>query len=565
MTAKNVSSNEGEEHPIGVILSGATTSEAVCQLLETAEQGDIREGMLVIVKAGGHDILARVSQIIPYNEFYTEGDVWSEARRKGLPIPIDVARRYEICKLELLMQIGSSQLEVRYPPYPGEEVYKIDPIKHLKKIFHVEYGAPSYVWFGTLSGYKDLPVPLNVENIPMHFAVFGVTGSGKSFSVGALIERLSSIPTDNKKQISYPIIIIDAHGDYIDYVEYVRAGRQLGDVGWVKRYVFPESYLADLGKRRKSSLTEPIGVNLDSISQRELAELIVMFYKGTLEGSELAVEGLGNLFEEMKDRGYNSRHDLILRHYKNLVAHLDELNEDIISRPTKKAIARALETFRTIEEKHKLLSTSSDLKENDFVDKITKEGGMVIIDFSADGAPGVDLKTKQFVMAYLATLLFEQFTNYKIRREDRYLLMIIEEAQNFIPDRSYPLGTSLAHSKLSAIATQGRKFGLSLCLVSQRPSFVDRIVLSMCNTFLIHRVSPEDVGFVKIVSGGLPSSLVTRLTNLPTGELIITGQMLPTPFPLLISVQEKHRIVQHTIGRTNVAKTLSDLRWKVER
>jgi DNA helicase HerA-like ATPase len=161
-------------------------------------------------------------------------------------------------------------------------------------------------------------------------------------------------------------------------------------------------------------------------------------------------------------------------------------------------------------------------------------------------------------MTYLASLLFEQFTNYKIKREDRYLLLIIEEAQNFCPDKTYPVSSSLAHAKLSAIATQGRKFGLSLCLISQRPSFVDRIVLSMCNTFFIHRISPEDVNFVRNVSGGLPPSLVPKLTTMSQGDLIVTGQMNTVPFPLVIHVQERQ--VKHTVGEINVCENLAKLR-----
>jgi DNA helicase HerA-like ATPase len=163
-------------------------------------------------------------------------------------------------------------------------------------------------------------------------------------------------------------------------------------------------------------------------------------------------------------------------------------------------------------------------------------------------------------MTYLATLLFEQFTQYKMRKEDRYLLFIIEEAQNFCPDKSYPISSSLAHAKLSAIATQGRKFGLSLCLISQRPSFVDRIVLSMCNTFFIHRVSPEDVNFVRSISGGLPPSLVPRLTTMSTGDVIITGQMVTVPFPLVVHILESDRKVKPTIGKTNVCERLAELR-----
>jgi DNA helicase HerA-like ATPase len=545
---------------VGVILSGSTTSEATCQLLESAERGNIKEGMLLLIESQGRKILARVAQIVPYNAFYTEGDAWSEARRKGLPIPEDVARRYEICKLDLLMEIPRS--EVRSPPQPGDWVYKVDPKAHLREIFGVSLQDPRHVWIGTLSGYENdpLPIPLYVENIPMHIAILGVTGSGKSFTAGALIEKLSEIPVRDGKSASYPMIIIDAHGDYTDYADYVEGGGVLGKVGWVKRYVFPKALLENPYLRRKKNV-RPIGVNLDLILHRELAEIIVLYYKGTLEGAELQVDSLEALFNYMIDKGYSNVQSIFLHHFNDLIQGLEELAKATgMHHSTKAAVSRALNSFKVVEDQYRLLSTDSGLKRIDFVDEITNKGGIAIFDFSADGAPGVDLKTKQFVMTYLATLLFDRFTQYKMKKEDRYLLLIIEEAQNFVPDKSYPVSSSLAHTKLSAIATQGRKFGLSLCLISQRPSFVDRVVLSMCNTFFIHRISPEDVSFVRTACGGLPQSLAMRLTTMSTGDVIITGQMLPLPFPLLCHILESDRKVEPTIGKTNVCERLAQLR-----
>ena len=112
---------------VGIILSRSTTREAICQLLEQSERGDIREGMLLLVEASPHQrkLLCRVSEIVPYHDFFTEGDPWSEARRKNLPLPEQVARRYEVCKLELLAELPGSN-EVTIPPHPGDYVYRIE-------------------------------------------------------------------------------------------------------------------------------------------------------------------------------------------------------------------------------------------------------------------------------------------------------------------------------------------------------------------------------------------------------------------------------------------------------
>lgn len=82
----------------------------------------------------------------------------------------------------------------------------------------------------------------------------------------------------------------------------------------------------------------------------------------------------------------------------------------------------------------------------------------------------------------------------------------------------------------------------------------------MCNTFFIHRISPDDVSYVRTATGGLPSSLETRLTRLTQGHMIVTGQMNKLPFPLMISIPKTDRIVPHPMGTTDVISTLKKLR-----
>ena len=549
--------NEHEE--IGVVLSQSTTQEAVCQLFEEAERGGIREGMLLLVEASPNKrrILSRVAEIIPYNDFFTEGDPWSEARRKKMPLPHEVARRYEICKLELLVEFPYRK-DVTIPPHPGDKVYRIDPTAHQKDIFGVAEGDKGIIWYGAQAGYEDQhsPVPLNVEQIPMHIAIFGVTGSGKSFDTGALIERLVDIPIGSGDRLSFPLVVIDAHGDYLEYAEH-GLNSPLGAVTKVTRYVFPEAYL-DAKRKTPRQDVQMMGINLDLLPVRDLADLIIQFYGGA--GSELQIYGLERALKELKESGWKLQ-EVLSSSVREVERKLDDFQRiKEIHAQVKGAIRRALSKFTEETAKFKLLSSRSPLQDVSWIDALTQHGSIAIIDFSADGAPGVELPMKQLVMTYLASVLLNTFRDYKIQGRNRYLLFMIEEAQNFCPDTSYPIGATLARDKLSAIATQGRKFGLGLCLISQRPSFVDKIVLSMCNTFFIHRISPADVSFVRIVTGGLPSALANRLTRLSQGEMIITGQMPTVTFPLVVKVREQDRSVDHPAGRIEVVKYLEQAR-----
>lgn len=542
-----------EGTPVGVILTGSTTQKATCQLFQSSEKGGIREGKFLLIKSGPgkRRILARVASIIPQNEFYTEGDAWTEARRKQIEIPGQLARQYEVCELDLLAEMpGAKTLVV--PPYPNDKVYEMKLPEQSEEIFGLPSKSEGIIWYGTLVGYEKAPIPLNVENIPMHVGVFGTTGSGKSYDTGALIEQLVQIYDREDKILSFPVLIIDANGDYVDYVKYFETKKKFGAAATVTRYVFPKS--PELSKHG----VKPIAIDLNLVSKRELAEAIVLYYSGG-EKNELQINGLERLVAYMEDSSFISEgnYQSIFTDSEKFEKATESLKDLGLHAATAAAVLRALEKFVDIEEDYGLLSQEPKLDKS-FVDNLTKNREIATIDFSAAGAPGIAPTLKQFVMSYLASVLFRVFTEYKMEGKERYMLWIIEESQNYCPNlATYNIGYSLAREKLGAIATQGRKFGLSLCLISQRPSFVDQVVLSMCNTFFIHRISPEDVPFVKRVTGGLPSSLERRLTTLENGELVVSGQMLTLPFPMLIRVPP--RLVPQTTGKTDVLGSLRRL------
>ncbi|MEM4318158.1 MAG: ATP-binding protein [Candidatus Nitrosocaldus sp.] len=545
---------------IGVILSKATTKMSKCQLLETSEKA-IHEGMLVKIIHDKEEILANIVDITTYNEFYTEGDAWSESRRKQYPIPSDVARQYVICELEHIGKLPGIT-EVTSPPSAGDKVYKVDLQNDRNSIFGNDIDSRGgIVWFGSLFGY-NMPVPLEVENIFMHMAIFGTTGSGKSYTTGALIEKLTKISLNDKKgYFSLPILIIDANGDYLDYVEYIQqsTNKKLGVCEEIIRYVFPKSAAAP---HIASKTIKPFSIDLNALSRRELAEMIVYYYSGG-ELNELQVNGIERIIqqmEEMADIKENMYHDIFTQRDLFNIA-LERLNElkaaNQIHSQTAPAIERALKKFREIDDSYGLFSAINKLDEQ-FIDGLTTRRKIAIIDFSADGATGIPLQLKQLVVSYLSTILYNKFTEYKRTKKNRYMLLIIEECQNYIPNlQTYNVNYSLAREKLSLIATQGRKFGLALCLISQRPAFVDPVVLSMCNTFFIHRISPDDQIFVERACGGLPSHLKKRLTTLERGVVIVTGQMTNRlPFPLLLRIPKRE--VSHTAGSISMLKYMEE-------
>lgn len=570
-------SKKENEEIIGTVLSGATTTKAICQIKQEAERGAIKEGMLVIVrshtKEGSKSILARVEAIQPVDESYEPGGFLTEAIRKGMQIPSDVSRKFEIAELDLLFEVGKGEgrHEVRYPPLAGDSVLLIKDVKVLAPdIFGIKPDDVT-LEYGTLVGYEDLPVMLDVQALPMHTAVFGITGSGKSFNVGALIEKLSIIKMKNEEgqeiEKHFPIIAVDPNGDYVDYWNHFIVNGKLGAYPKVIRYVFSTSGLRSAlpvkWKNDPMQFVKLFNVDLNEFkdSPRQLAEAIIVYYAGDITGRELQASALGALLKYMIDD--RKIQDLnVLFTNKNLYDTLVSLVYNppagiSIASQTQSAIERQLDTFRRdlISEGYGLIGKTTEPFKRSVIDNLVKEGGIAVIDFTVVGAPGYPIYLKQFIVYYIAYILFKRFVEYKTKEaQQRSLLFVIEEAQNYCPNLAeYRIGYSLARDVLQQIATQGRKFGLCLCLLTQRPSYVDPVIISMCNTFFIHRIAPGDESFVKRVTGGLPASLQRRLTRLDRGNVIITGQAIKSGMPVLGHIRKGiDRKVEQKAGEIDI-------------
>ncbi len=556
--------------PVGYVLSGATSTSLSFQLTRNGEER-IRENILLVVRSRKKLMyLIRVDQIRPVSQLYSENSPFVIARREGLSLEFEreIDKFYMIADASVLGELTSSGLsESHTPPLPGDPVYLFDTKKDIEKLYGIKPGDPGFIWIKSVLGYADLPLPLNLEMITMHMGIFGVTGSGKSYSTGVLIEKLSDIPagkSDDGKDIrvALPTIVVDANADYLDYYEKFAKEHKLGSYVKVIRMVFPHSM------KIKRPFTRKITINMAGFNPREIAELIIAYKTGGIgDLPELQVSGLERVLSELRDELFEDLTDLFtasnIRYIYEKLESLSHGKEAIIHPATARAIRTAVDKFyNDIVKKYKLVSKKPSIDEK-FIEEIVNNPSLVIIDFSPRGAPGVSQPLKQLVIAYLAKLLYDKFTQYKIRGDEKYLLLLIEEAQNYLPSKNYPVSASVARSYLSLIATQGRKFGIILGLVSQRPSFLDPVVVSMINTFFIFRISPEDVNYVMKLSGGLPESLRKRITRLPRGTAVVTGQMNKLGIPVIIKFEK--RTVKHEMGSTNVLGILKKIYMEIEK
>ncbi|OLS18918.1 MAG: hypothetical protein HeimC3_48560 [Candidatus Heimdallarchaeota archaeon LC_3] len=551
---------------LALILSAPDTSLVQAQVINVSNSSNngyrrIFEGKYVQInrRTKNDEILGRISKIIPYNSFYNVGDAWTEARKRGLTLPTGISRTYTVIEIDLL-RILKGAYSIDIPPLPGDLVYELSE-DSLRSMFG-DFNNQPWIPFGHIIGYPNVQIPLLVNNITQHLAIFGTTGSGKSFNAGILFQELSRIRFKNHF-VPFPILLIDAHGDYTAFKDHckIQATENFDEnksllFDDVIRFSFPLAFEGS----NEDHYDKKIGLNLGELGIRNVAEIILIFHRGTLEGSEQQVASLEIALTGILDKEDISEENMNKfftsdQRFDDLVNFIEDYDSTVMHSSSKSAIIRALRNFRQeIERTHKLLSVNSELTKQGWIDKLVNKENpkFYIIDFSSQGAPGASQQVKQLVVAYLATRLFRQFMNYSVKKKRKYILFAIEEAQIFCPSQQFSSSAKLTHKILFDIATQGRKFGLSLCLISQRPSFLDSNIVSMCNSFVIQRIAQDDIPFVLKVTGGLPTSVKNRLTNLPTGQAILTGQLIPTPYSLICKIPKSQRIVSHQTGTVNI-------------
>jgi DNA helicase HerA-like ATPase len=98
-------------------------------------------------------------------------------------------------------------------------------------------------------------------------------------------------------------------------------------------------------------------------------------------------------------------------------------------------------------------------------------------------------------------------------------LTVVEEAQNYIPSTREGTEETPSLSTLRKVITEGRKLGVGLILITQRPSRVDETILAQCNSFLVMRlVNPKDQTYVRSVMENLPESDARMLPGFGPGQ-----------------------------------------------
>ncbi|WP_109808350.1 ATP-binding protein [Sphingosinithalassobacter portus] len=399
----------------------------------------------------------------------------------------------------------------RYP-VPGTEVFPVST-GDLRQMYAADERAN--IEIGNVYPTKNIRAALYVDSmLGKHFALLGSTGTGKSTAAALILHRICQLAPQGH------IVMIDPHGEY---GAAFRNSGALFDVGnlampyWLMNFEeHCEVFLTSSGSDRQ--------VDADILGKCLLAakaknRLAAEIPKMTVDAPiPYLLSDLSNLIQlEMgkMDKATDSAP------YLRVKAKIDEIKAD----------PRYGFMFSGM-----LVSDSMA----SFLARIFRLPGdgqpISIIDVS-----GVPSEITSVVVAVLSRMVFD-YAIWSRGEAQRPILLVCEEAHRYVPNERNADGSSVGRI-LSRIAKEGRKYGVSLGLITQRPSDLAEGVLSQCGTILTMRLNNDrDQAFVRAAMPEGARGFLDSIPALRNRECIAVGEGVATPVRLLFdSLDEDKR------------------------
>jgi DNA helicase HerA-like ATPase len=345
-----------------------------------------------------------------------------------------------------------------------------------------------------------------------HLAILGSSGSGKSCTVSSILQKVSVYPDTN-------IIILDIHNEYSNAFPEVSQHLNIAELElpyWLMNLAeLQETFIDDRDENAATQLTvfKDLIVSSKKGKNPELAEILTVDTPVYFDLAEVRAKIQYYDTEKISGLGAGTKEGPFYGKFTRFLVRLDSRLND----------PRYAFMF-----KPKEFIKSATFKE--LLGKIfgrTQESRITIMDMS-----GVPFDIVNTIVSLLARLTFD-FNFWNASRRDFPILLVFEEAHNYLPSGGGTAGA--ARRTVERIAKEGRKYGVSCMIVSQRPAEVSETILSQCNNFVILRLTnPVDQGYVGKLMSDTFSGLIDTLPSLRQGEALIVGEAIPMPLRVQI-------------------------------
>lgn len=448
---------------------------------------------------------------------------------------------------------GEFSRGISQSPTTGDKVNMVTNLD-----LEIIYGGDSTknsIEVGFINASENLPAKLNIDKlVSRHSAILGSTGSGKSNTVGTLLKAIA-----NKKLPSTRVLVIDPHGEYnsilkdISTVHQVNAsqGNEQKEL-YIPFWALPFQELMSLfsgsitdanrdyirhhveNAKKKSVVINNIKMDIEMVTADTPVPFSLKrcwFELDDFERQTFYTRGDNNSKTLLTEEGNEQHLKSNIYTPASIGGGSPFLNNNA------KGILTFLESMRLrmkdsrlnfLFEPGKYTPDEDGSVECDLNEMIHEWLGsntpITILDLSGIPSEVMTLITGSLLKIVYDSLFWGQEISIGGRQQP--LLIVLEEAHNYLKSGD----KSISSRVIQTIAKEGRKYGVGIALVSQRPSEIDETVLSQCGTIIALRMNnSKDRGFVSSAMQDELQSMLSLLPSLRTGEAIVSGEAVKIP------------------------------------
>jgi len=426
--------------------------------------------------------------------------------------------------------------ELAIPPEKAVPLSKED----IKQIYQSSIKEKEKFVFSSLSQIRDIDIPVDGNKFfNKHIAIVGATGSGKSCTVARIIQNVINAKDGEYDGMNNShIVIFDIHSEY--EVAFTNA-----NVIDIDKLILPYWLL-------NSEELEELFIDTEANDHNQrntFKEAVVESKKDKSGYEEIAKSKIhydSPLFFEI---------DYVLEHAKNKNTEVINTGEEYASgakkgqpKTTQGSLYGKLTNFvsrleNKINDKRLNFLLGDQSKTITFEDTLKQflgykkdnESNVTILDLS-----GIPFEVLSITVSLITRLLFDYGYYYKKKHanSETPLLLVFEEAHKYVP-KSDLAKYRASQQAIERVAKEGRKYGVSLLIASQRPSEISETIFSQCNNFIAMRLTnPDDQNYVKRLLPDTLGSMTETLPSLGAGEALLIGDSVVMPSIIYIDPAE---------------------------
>ena len=343
--------------------------------------------------------------------------------------------------------------------------------------------------------------PLKAEGFDRHTFLCGQSGSGKTFALGVILERLL-LETELK------IVILDPNSDFVR-LDRVRPRDEVNRTS--------SSALSDEGYDALLERYGRVTPRLRLLRPAPYAEDPSKLLRIRFSDLERHEQGLVLGMDPLRDREEFNAYWRAIQDLNRDRYSLSEVKEVVVRRFSEDArrLALRIENLGIAD-----WSLWCESDEPSLVDMLEGDWRCLIVDSGTLASPAEQSIVAMAVLGHL----------WRHRNERQPILIVADEAHNICPQEPADNLEAAATSHAIKIAGEGRKFGLYLLVATQRPSKIHANVLSQCDNLALMRMnSVSDLAHVSQIFSQAPATFLEQSSHFAQGECLLAGKMVRNP------------------------------------